>query len=243
MVPAVLQTDSPGQVCPQFLNLNETISVRVILEYGAVNTTIFEKTMTASNSLQCFNFTIPPLHSAPLAFISFSAKGTTVSLAERRSVMIWNTDSIIFMQTDKPIYKPGQSVMFRVVALDFNFKPVQEMYPLIAIQDPRGNRIFQWQNVTSEMNIIQIEFPLTEEPVLGSYKIIITKKSGDKTNHSFLVEEYVLPRFDVTVSAPERLTVLDSEFTVKVCGVYTYGQPVEGKVQLSLKKNWHVPSS
>lgn len=58
MVPAVLQTDSPGQVCLQFLNLNETISIRVILEYGAVNTTIFEKTMTSSNDLQCFNFTV-----------------------------------------------------------------------------------------------------------------------------------------------------------------------------------------
>ncbi|XP_054238714.1 ovostatin-like [Indicator indicator] len=238
MVPAVLQSDSPAQVCLQFLNLNETISVRVILEYGAVNTTIFEKTMIARNDLQCFNFTIARVSSAPLAFISFSAKGATVSLEERRSVVIWHTESIVFVQTDKPIYKPGQSVMFRVVALDFNFKPVKEMYPLIAIQDPRANRIFQWQNVTSEMNIIQIEFPLTEEPILGNYKIIVVKKSGDKTNHSFLVEEYVLPKFDVTVTAPESLTVLDSEFTVKVCGVYTYGQPVEGKVQLSVCRDF-----
>ncbi|NXF96145.1 OVOS protein, partial [Eubucco bourcierii] len=233
MVPAVLQSDSPGQVCLQFLNLNETVSIRVILEYAAVNTTIFEKTVTARDDLQCFNFTTARVRSAPLAFISFSAKGTTVNLEERRSVMIWHAESIVFVQTDKPIYKPGQSVMFRVVALDFNFKPVEEMYPLIAIQDPRGNRIFQWQNVTSETNIIQIEFPLTEEPILGSYKITVVKKSGDKTNHSFLVEEYVLPKFDVTVTAPESLTVLDSEFTVKVCGLYTYGQPVEGKVQLS----------
>lgn len=58
------------------------------------------------------------------------------------------------------------------------------------LQDPRGNRILQWQNVKSEMNIIQLEFPLTEEPILGNYKIIVAKKSGDKTNHSFLVEEY-----------------------------------------------------
>ncbi|NXU73929.1 OVOS protein, partial [Oreotrochilus melanogaster] len=238
MVPAVLQTDSPGQICLQFLNLNETISIRVILEYGAVNTTIFEKKMMASNGLQCFNFMIPPVSSAPLAFISFSAKGTTVSLKERRSVMIWKVESIVFVQTDKPIYKPGQNVMFRVVALDFNFKPVQEMYPFIAIQDPQGNRIFQWQNVTSEINIIQIEFPLTEEPILGNYEIIVTKKSGDKTNHSFLVEEYVLPKFEVTVTAPESLTVLDLEFTVKVCGVYTYGHPVEGKVQLSVCRDF-----
>ncbi|KFQ34298.1 Ovostatin, partial [Mesitornis unicolor] len=238
MVPAVLQTDTPGQVCLQFLNLNETISIRVILEYGADNTTIFEKTMTANDGLQCFNFTIAPVKSAPLAFISLSAKGSTINLEERRSVMIWNTESIVFVQTDKPIYKPGQNVMFRVVALDFNFKPVQEVYPSIAIQDPRGNRIFQWQNVTSEMNIIQIEFPLTEEPILGSYRIVVAKKSGEKTNHSFLVEEYVLPKFDVAITAPESLTVMDSEFTVKVCGVYTYGQPVEGKVQLSVCRNF-----
>ncbi|KFV85384.1 Ovostatin, partial [Struthio camelus australis] len=238
MVPAVLQNDSPGQVCLQFLNLNQTTSVKVILEYGAVNTTILEKTMMASNGLQCFNFRIPPVSSVPLAFISFSANGTTVSLEERRSVMIWNLESIVFVQTDKPIYRPGQSVLFRVVALDLNFKPVQEMYPLITIQDPRGNRIFQWQNVTSKMNIVQIEFPLTEDPILGNYKIIIAKKSGDKTDHSFFVEEYVLPKFDVTVTVPESLTVMDTDFTVKVCGVYTYGQPVEGKVQLSVCRDF-----
>jgi len=44
--------------------------------------------------------------------------------------------------------------------------------------------------VTSEINIVQIEFPLTEEPILGNYKIIVTKKSGERTSHSFLVEEY-----------------------------------------------------
>ncbi|NXY89282.1 OVOS protein, partial [Alcedo cyanopectus] len=240
MVPAVLQTDSPGQICLQFLDLNETLSIRITLEHSAVNTTIFEKTMTASNGLECFNFTVPPASSAPLAFISFSAKGATVSLAERQSVMIWSTDSFVFVQTDKPIYKPGQSVKFRVVALDFNFKPVQEQSPcgFVFFQDPRGNRIFQWQNVTSEMNIIQIEFPLTEEPILGNYKIIVAKKTGDKISHSFSVEEYVLPKFDVTITAPESLTVLDSEFTVKVCGVYTFGQPVEGKIQLSVCRDF-----
>ncbi|NWR28664.1 OVOS protein, partial [Tachuris rubrigastra] len=238
MVPAVLQNDSPGQVCLQFLNLNETISITAILEYNAVHITIFEKTMTGNSGLQCFNFKIPPVHSSPLAFISFSAKGTTVSLEERRSVMLWNTDSIVFVQTDKPIYKPGQRVRFCVVALDFSFKPVQETSVFFFIKDPRGNRIFQWQNVASEMNIIRKEFLLTEEPILGNYKLIIAKKSGDRTNHSFLVEEYVLPKFHITVTAPESLTVLDSEFTVKVCGLYTYGQPVEGKVQLSVCRDF-----
>lgn len=58
MVPAVLQNDSPGQVCLQLLNLNETVSVRVILEHSSINDTIFKKTVTASSGLQCFKFKV-----------------------------------------------------------------------------------------------------------------------------------------------------------------------------------------
>lgn len=83
------------------------------------------------------------------------------------------------------------SSLFLVLCASSKRFPRQTVSPYsFFLQDPRGNRIFQWQNVTSEMNIIQIEFPLTEEPVLGNYKIIVAKKSGVKTNHSFLVEEY-----------------------------------------------------
>lgn len=69
-----------------------------------------QMTLRLASSL-CFlvSLQIPPVNSVPLAFISFSAKGTTVSLEERRSVMIWNAESFVFVQTDKPIYKPGQS--------------------------------------------------------------------------------------------------------------------------------------
>uniref|UniRef100_A0A8U7M233 Uncharacterized protein n=1 Tax=Corvus moneduloides TaxID=1196302 RepID=A0A8U7M233_CORMO len=208
MVPAVLQNDSPGQVCLQFLNLNETISVRVILEYSSVSTTIFKKTVTANSGLQCFNFKIPPVHSAPLAFISFSAKGTTISLEERRSVMIWNTDSIVFVQTDKPIYRPGQT--------DFQGKKPVSLYSFF-LQDPRGNRIFQWQNVKSEMNIIQLEFPLTEEPILGNYKIIVAK------NSVLVLDLFLSQTSSVHISSSPR---------------YTYGQPVEGKVQLSVCRDF-----
>jgi alpha-2-macroglobulin len=44
----------------------------------------------------------------PLAFITFSTKGATVNLEERRSVAIRARENVVFVQTDKPIYKPGQ---------------------------------------------------------------------------------------------------------------------------------------
>lgn len=72
---------------------------------------VLEQITSRLTTSPCFPVSsqIPPVHSALLAFISFSAKGTTVSLEERQSVMIWSTDSIVFVQTDKPIYKPGQT--------------------------------------------------------------------------------------------------------------------------------------
>uniref|UniRef100_A0A452H633 OVOS protein n=1 Tax=Gopherus agassizii TaxID=38772 RepID=A0A452H633_9SAUR len=235
MVPSVLQSSSPDQACLHFHNLNESVSVSVILEYSGSNTTIFEQPVRGNYFFQCIRFMVPRTTFSPLAFITFSAKGTTVRLAERRSMAIQNVDSVVFVQTDKPIYKPGQTVLFRVVALDTHFRPAQEM-----VSDPQGNRIFQWLNVTSQVAIVQLTFQLIKEPMLGNYQINVEKKSGSSTRHSFSVEKYVLPKFEVTVNAPKSVSVLNPDLTVKVCGVYTFGQPVEGRVQLSVCRDFSL---
>ncbi|KAG6921754.1 ovostatin 2 [Chelydra serpentina] len=109
MVPSVLQSSSPDQACLQLHSLNESVSVSVILEYSGSNTTIFEQPVRGNYFFQCITFMAPRATFSPLAFITFSAKGATVRLAEKRSVAIQNVDSVVFVQTDKPIYKPGQT--------------------------------------------------------------------------------------------------------------------------------------
>uniref|UniRef100_A0A8C4JI23 OVOS protein n=1 Tax=Dromaius novaehollandiae TaxID=8790 RepID=A0A8C4JI23_DRONO len=164
---------------------------------------------------------VPPATSDPLAFITFSAKGTTVNLAERRSVAIKNVDNTVFIQTDKPIYKPGQKGGFSI-----SLSPT--------LQDPEQNQIFQWLEVASKHGIVHLSFPLIQEPILGSYHIIVEKSSGEKEYHSFTVEEYVLPKFEVITSVPKRISFFDEELRVNVCALYTYGQPVQGNVQISV---------
>uniref|UniRef100_A0A3Q0S4W5 Alpha-2-macroglobulin domain-containing protein n=1 Tax=Amphilophus citrinellus TaxID=61819 RepID=A0A3Q0S4W5_AMPCI len=48
--------------------------------------------------------------------------------------------------------------------------------------------------------------------------------------HSFKVEKYVLPKFDVTVNVPQEVSIGQEEFDIKLCAKYTYGQPVPGSV-------------
>uniref|UniRef100_A0A8C8S3K9 Uncharacterized protein n=1 Tax=Pelusios castaneus TaxID=367368 RepID=A0A8C8S3K9_9SAUR len=138
MVPSVLQSGSPNQACLQLHNLNESLSVSVVLEYSSANTTIFEQSVRRDGFFQCIAFTPPRATSSPLAFITFSGKGATVRLAERRSIAILNVDSVVFIQTDKPTYKPGQPVLFRVVALDVLFRPVQETVSVAKDQNYPG---------------------------------------------------------------------------------------------------------
>ncbi|KFM08371.1 Ovostatin, partial [Aptenodytes forsteri] len=234
LVPTVVRSDSPQTACVQFHRLSEPLSLSIILEYGSIRKTLFEESVTKNDFFKCCEFKVPPATSDPLAFISFSAKGTTVDLAERRSVVIQNVDNSVFIQTDKPIYKPGQKVMFRVVTLDSQFRPVQETYPRIVIEDPEQNKIFQWLEVASKHGIVQLSFPLIPEPILGSYDIIVEKSSGEKEYQFFTVEEYVLPKFEVTTSVPKRISFFDEEVRVNVCASYTYGQPLQGNVQINV---------
>ncbi|XP_054682158.1 ovostatin-like [Grus americana] len=234
LVPTVVRSDSPQTACVQFHSLSEPLSLSIVLEYGSIQKTIFEEPVTKNDFFKCCEFKVPPATSDPLAFISFSAKGTTVNLAERRSVAIQNVDNTVFIQTDKPIYKPGQKVMFRIVTLDSQFRPVQETYPQIIIEDPEQNKIFQWLEVTSKHGIVQLSFPLIPEPILGTYHITVEKSSGEKQYQFFTVEEYVLPKFEVTTSVPKTISFFDEDVRVNVCASYTYGQPVQGNAQINV---------
>ncbi|XP_041317857.1 ovostatin-like [Pyrgilauda ruficollis] len=234
LLPSVVRSDAPQTACVQLHNLSEPLSMSVVLEYGSVQRTLFEEPVTDNNFFKCGEFKVPPATSDPLAFVSFSAKGATVDLAERRSVAIQNVDGAVLVQTDKPLYKPGQTVMFRVVTLDTQLRPVQETYPRIIIEDPEQNKIFQWLEVTSKHGIIQLSFPLIPEPILGSYQITVETKSGGKEYQSFRVEEYVLPKFEVTTTGPKTISFFDEEVRVNVCASYTYGQPVQGNAQINV---------
>ncbi|XP_048642237.1 ovostatin-like [Marmota marmota marmota] len=126
------------------------------------------------------------------------------------------------------------AMMIRVMSLDDYLKPVEEMYPVITLKDPQGNQIQRWVNEKAVKGVLPLSFQLILESILGWYEITVEMGSGNKEYHYFSVEEYVLPKFQMTVDAPGNILIVDSEFKVNVCASYTYGKPVEGKVHLSV---------
>ncbi|KAJ6658318.1 hypothetical protein lerEdw1_020590, partial [Lerista edwardsae] len=109
VAPSVLQSDSPNTVCMHLLNLNESVDLNVLLEYEGRNITVLTESVRRQNYYKCTNVTVPFASSNPLGFLTITFKGATVSSWERRTVAIQNIGSVVFVQTDKPIYKPGQT--------------------------------------------------------------------------------------------------------------------------------------
>ncbi|NXR78365.1 A2ML1 protein, partial [Pycnonotus jocosus] len=160
-----------------------------------------------------------------------SIQGHSLNVSESKKVMLRSLNPGIFIQTDKAVYKPGQEVKFRIVSVDKDLTPSNQkaLMPRVPVQDPSGNRIAQWREVAPRQGIVDLSLPLASEPALGTYTISVEGKS-----HSFSVEEYVLPKFEVTIHLPSVLWEKDEKFTVQICGRYTYGKPVQGKVQAGL---------
>uniref|UniRef100_A0A8C9P9L9 Uncharacterized protein n=1 Tax=Spermophilus dauricus TaxID=99837 RepID=A0A8C9P9L9_SPEDA len=230
LVPSQLYAGVPEKACIILNHLNETVTLNVNLEYGTQSRNLLTELVTDKNSFHCSPF--PDKLPSLTAFITVLIDGTTQHFISRKPMHIMKAESLVFVQTDKPIYKPGQTVRFRIVSVDINFHPLNEMVSLIS--NPKKNRIFQWQNFKLQRGLSQLSFPLSVEPILGLYKVMLVKESRKIIQHSFEVKEYVLPKFEVQVKMPKTIPFLDEEFEVSVCGLYTYGKPVPGLVTINV---------
>ena len=139
--------------------------------------------------------------------------------------------TVLFLETDKPVYKPGQTVNIRVFTLDPELKPVVG-HVVVEAQDAKGIKIFRKTTTSDDYGMTTLELPLSTEPNLGVWKL--TAFSGNrKTQLDIRVEEYVLPKYDVAVDLPRSWILANEPITGAVSSEYSYGRPVKGEVTIT----------
>ncbi|KAF2345983.1 hypothetical protein FHG87_023260, partial [Trinorchestia longiramus] len=95
-----------------------------------------------------------------------------------------------------------------------------------------------WLNVSNPSGLIHLDLQLIDEPEEGTYSIVVRPSGGvDKTTKYFKIEDYVLPRFEVSLKPPKYLLADAEILKFEVCAQYTFGQPVRGNVSLHLNNN------
>uniref|UniRef100_A0A8C1SGM7 Alpha-2-macroglobulin-like n=1 Tax=Cyprinus carpio TaxID=7962 RepID=A0A8C1SGM7_CYPCA len=227
MFPGVIESGSEAELCASLLKPQEklTMTISLLDEKNVVTQLVQQSSRMAFH--RCFSFQAPEVDGESVQTLQVEVKGGAFKVTEESKVMFKCYLPLTFIQTDKPIYNPGQTVNFRIVTMDTKYVPLDQMYSLVVVEDNSNNRIGQWTNVTSRW-ILELSHQLNPEAQVGMYTL--RAFIGERmTSQVFEVKKYVLPKFDVTLNAPQMYSIADVGLTVEACAKYTYGQPVPGQ--------------
>ncbi len=145
----------------------------------------------------------------------------------------WEEGNRYYVVTDRPVYRPGDLVRFRIWARQLRNRVYQSVQGgrrvRVEIYDARNNEAKEFSLLTDEFGCVSGEFELGEEPPLGVYHIRVNSYRPDARRNAggfFRVEEYKKPEFEVTVKPAKTQARLGEKIKARVEARYYFGAPV-----------------
>ncbi|XP_056613917.1 complement C3-like [Triplophysa dalaica] len=136
----------------------------------------------------------------------------------------------IFIQTDKPVYNPGDILRCRAFVSNTEFNAVEKSISL-EIQNPDGIAVHGMPRVMANDGVFSHIYPLSSVVKEGRWKVVAKLDMGKENTFSreFEVKKYVLPAFNVTLTPKKsHLSLDDEKLEIEVSASYLYGSPVQG---------------
>jgi hypothetical protein len=141
------------------------------------------------------------------------------------------------LQTDKPIYQPGQTIHVRAVVQDTHRRALVNAKVTLRIEDGDLERVHTAELTSSRFGVIHQDWTIPSSAALGQYRIFLITGKDDSYpigQHVVRVSRYDLPNFQVSVK-PDRSAYLPSQpAKVTINGRYLFDKAVpRGKVKLT----------
>jgi len=140
----------------------------------------------------------------------------------------------VFIQTDKPLYKLGDLIKFRILVINFEMKPYQVNKLRVEFIDSLGNVIRDLEEEDVENGVYVGDYKVAEETFMGTWAIRATVNDDINMTqtYNFEVKEYVLPRFEVLVDTKHDVAQLEENVKLIVYANYTFGEFVKGTAKV-----------
>ncbi|XP_052888533.1 thioester-containing protein 1 allele S3-like [Anopheles moucheti] len=219
-VDLMLQVEGRSNDDMSVLNLTETVDVRRNMNR------MITFNMPADLSAGNYTFTIDGQSG-----FSFHEQADLVFLGKSVSGLI---------QTNKPVFTPGDTVKFRVIVLDSDLKPPELVKTVhVTIRDQDGNEIEKWPSAKLHAGVFENDLQLAPTAMSGMWNITVQMDGEELVSKPFEVKEYVLPSFDLEVLASVIPLEVHQGLNLTIAANNYRRKPVKGlvKVELYLEKD------
>lgn len=137
----------------------------------------------------------------------------------------------VYVYTDRPIYRPGQTVFFRgIVRRDDDgqySQPNEGTVVHVKVSDWQERTLYDKSLKTSAFGSLADAFEINPEAGLGSYQIVASIGEEEYSNE-IQVEEYRKPEYSVAVQTNREAYVNGDTITATIRAYYFFGGAVAG---------------
>ncbi|MFP2924095.1 alpha-2-macroglobulin family protein [Pyxidicoccus sp. 3LG] len=139
--------------------------------------------------------------------------------AERLSALVF---------TDRGAYRPEETVHIKALVKDAGRLPKGERGVQVRVQDPRGQGVLDTELTLDGFGTADVDLKLKAGAAVGEYSLRLTH--GERAvGHTFRVEEYRVPTFEVKVTGAQPEWPLGSEVEAVVDARYLHGGELSGR--------------
>ncbi|MCK6548133.1 MG2 domain-containing protein [Myxococcota bacterium] len=145
-------------------------------------------------------------------------------------------DRKLSLSTDKTIYKPGQTIELRTLALAGADKtPIAGEEVIFEALDGKGNKVFKRRATTDDFGVASMRLPTDTEVNEGEWTLR-AELGTVRTEKKLPVQRYNLPKMKVAVTTEREFALPGDVITGRVDARYVFGLPVtNAQVQLALQ--------
>ncbi|HEY0866392.1 MAG TPA: MG2 domain-containing protein [Fimbriimonas sp.] len=131
-------------------------------------------------------------------------------------------------QTDRPIYRPGQTVAYKAIlrrTLGQGYRALSNEEVAFEVRDSKDNPLDQGRLKTNAMGTAAGTFEIPAEAATGAYTVIL-RSGNDPVYNTFTVAEYRKPEFKAEVKPLQKRYLAGEEVRFLVDAQYYFGSPV-----------------
>lgn len=140
--------------------------------------------------------------------------------------------SVAYALTDRPVYRPGSTVHYRLWAREMKggtlHTPPEGTPVEVAVLGPHQEMVRNDRILADRVGSVSGQFVVGPEAPLGVYQICPGEPRERNPAATFRVEEYKKPEFEVTVRPVNGSTRLGQKLKMRVSARYFFGAPVAG---------------